>query len=205
MISVTQSKTAILGAVIYFLSGVFSAHADENFLIKGRYLGQDSQTACGGSEVRSSLDKTVTQARANLPALKMTNSTSCDVKADSFAEQKIDGEISLLFVDNKLIQVKFELEPLDWQIAAQVYIALTQAYGKSRRDNKMKADGLMTDTWTKKGQALTLHWQTLKNSDRALEIVLRDVNRFTEFKKIIDHNTTVFQRADDAKTVRDIK
>lgn len=192
--------------MIVLLTGMAWSASAEPMQIKGRVLGQSQKLACVGEGVTfQSLDNLVTQNKATIPSLKLTDSTSCDVPITTFAGQALDTEMTMLFVNDRMIQVKFELSPLDWTPAAEFAVTTERAYGKPRRDRRKINQGLMTDTWTQGPATLLMTWTTLRDGRRSVEVVLRDVPSFSTFQKIIDYNRKQFDRADSNARFQDTK
>jgi len=206
MTNKNQPPTLHRLVMIVLLTGMAWSASAEPLQIKGRALGQSQKLACVGEGVTfQSIYTLVTQNQATIPSLKLTNSTSCDVPTPTFAGQPLDTEVTMLFVNDRLIQVKFEMSPLDWTPAAEFAVTTERAYGKPRRDRRNIKQGLMTDTWAQGPETLLMTWTTLKDGRRSVEVVLRDVPSFSAFQKIIDYNSKQFGRADSDARLTDTK
>jgi hypothetical protein len=147
-----------------------SAHSAE-FQLKGLSLGSAAATACGSSEVTSNFDDIIKSSKPDAPALVEMGTTECKVDFATFGGSKLDGPANLLFVNDSLILIKLQLASLPLADFVDIYKALSDDYGKSKRTTSRP---FVTDTWKQHGSTLILERAVKAWDDNDVLIVLRD-------------------------------
>jgi len=184
-----------------------TAFADSQPLqIKGRAIGQNSTEACAGSPIETPIDDLIAPLIKKHPALKLSNSSSCDVLVPTFAGRVVSGTTQLLFVNDKLIQVKLELEPMSWGDSVDFFNVMKAVYGKTNRPALDAFKIFYTVTWKQQGQELELSWpDSTKSAIYKIEVVLSDPKAKKDFLKTVDDNRRLLEASERKDRINDTR
>jgi hypothetical protein len=199
-----NAKIFVFTFVLLFHWQAWSA---EPMSIKGLQLGQSPEVACATSVLGvNELDKPLRTLQDDYPGLRITNSLGCDVAIETFAGQQLENPASLLFADDRLIQVKFEMQTMDFGQLADFIVALRQSYGKTSPYPK-DPNGVFSHTVWKQGtQALAISWAKKQYIEfNGIEVFLRDEAAFAKWQKDRKFNEAVLDRGNAKRRALDTK
>jgi hypothetical protein len=163
-----EDQGMALRIVFSFAAAFLSASAgtpalavETAFLLKGRALGQSTETACQGASVESQQELLRTAGIDDL----LLPAESCQVYIDSIAGVSVAEPVRLLFWDGKLIRVAVRFGLLELRDLAGVRSTLINTYGTpaARRSALFR-----TDAWKRPGELLELEQTNHLPSDVGL-------------------------------------
>jgi hypothetical protein len=180
--------------------------ATERFQIKGASVGHSSKAACGSSPVQKAPDdKYLDRNPSNPDGIQATNASVCDLSPRTFAGKQLSGTVGLMFVADKLIQLKLDLKPLPWDKAGQVLDALEVSYGKAIRSRPVQPGPEIVFTWTQGPEKLQMSWTVTDSDDRSVEILLEDTEKTTQFWRTFSSNSAINRKALDTRVRHEVQ
>ena len=195
-------KSMLYAALVLFTAMPLPLRASEEFQIKGLRLGASPDAACEGAPVTSKMDDFVSEYRQRAPDLVTIGAKECSIVAETFGGLQVEGAIDLLFLSDRLIQVKFDLKPTHWTRYGSLYGTLEEMYGAPKVE---KSDGFTTHAWLQSGHRLSVSRLDTPSGVDALEIILRNEASFRTYEERADLNSSVLQRLDSAAAQSDIR
>lgn len=192
---------------LVFLAVSIQAWGFDQLSVKGFTLGQPSSSACEKSiNGIKTVDAALIELQKTYPGLKPSNSTSCEINIDTFANQPIKSSVLLLFLDDQLIQLMFSLTPLDWGGAAALYTAVEQSYGKTNPFKTNQKTGFVSRVWTKGGQVLELSRPPSNSAgNMEIEVILRDLKKFALWENQREANKSLIAKQDAKQNKADTR
>ena len=162
-----------------------------SFQLKGITLGARAASACGQAPISDSLGELVRQSRAEAPDLVDMGTTECEVEFASFGGSSLAAPAKLLFLNDELILIKFELKSLSLSSFVDILTALQTEYGKSKR---VISRPFVTDTWKQQGQTLLLERTGREWDDNDAVIILRQDAGYRTYQQRSEKNRVIFER-----------
>lgn len=192
----------IIGVLALVAVGFVEPACAAGFQLKGLAIGMSAKEACGEAEITDKLGDLIRQYKAEAPSLQEMGTTECEVRYPSFGGSALAGPAKLLFMDDKLISVRLELEGLSLASFLDIYKALLKEYGKSKW---VKSDPFVTDTWRRDGQTLLLERLGREWDDNDVLIIWRHEKSAQAYQTRYDANTAVLKRLDANRIRSDIR
>lgn len=190
---------ALLALVL--TSSCLNAHA-ANFQLKGITLGARAATACGKAPVTDRYGELVRQSRAQAPDLVEMGTTECEVEFASFGGNALASPARLLFLNDALILIKFELNGLSMTSFVDILKAFQTDYGNAKR---VISRPFVTDTWKQHGQTLILERTGREWDDNDTVIILRQDAGFQIYQRRSDTNRRILERLEARQKRDDIR
>lgn len=141
------------------------------FQIKGLTLGMPVNSACGSSSVTDTLGDIVREHMASEESLLLVKTSECKIDLGSFGRLPIAGLANLLFLDGRLILLKFDINNISTADAANLLRSLHEEYGKPRR---VVDRPFVTDTWRQNSQSLSFERSPGEGDDNDMILILKD-------------------------------
>lgn len=167
--------------------------------IKGISLGSPTSAACGQSEV---FDVSGRGIKDDVPEFVVYNLKSCTDSIKSYAGVGLQKPSDMLFMNDRLIAVRLELESIDMDKLVSVITATKDLFGKARLSNRK--DGA-TYVWSRAGDELIIERNSPSWDDNRLVVYLRNKNDFTKYLKLQDQNTKAIKDAEKERAKKDIR
>ena len=185
-------------AWLFACSTVYAA----NFQLKGIILGSSAAVVCGSSEVTDNFGEFIRKYKAEAPSLIDMGMTECELEYASFGGSKLAGPAKLFFLNDSLILIKLELSSLPLSNFVDIYKALQEDYGKSKR---VVAKPFVTDTWRQNGQTLILERLGREWDDNDVTIILRQDSGYRSYEIRNKANALELKKLEGRKIKNDIR
>lgn len=167
--------------------------------IKGISLGSPTSAACGQSEV---FDVSGRGIKDDVPEFVVYNLKSCTDSIKSYASVGLQNPSDMLFMNDRLIAVRLELESIDMDKLASVITATQDLFGKAKLSHNK--DGA-TYVWSRAGNELIIERNSPSWDDNRLVIYLRNKNDFARYLKLQDQNMKAIKDAEKERAKKDIR
>lgn len=173
-----------------------------NFQLKGMALGVRAATVCGNALITDRLGELVRQSRAQARDLVEMGTTECEVEFASFGGNALNLPARLLFLNDALILIKFELNGLSMSSFVDILKAFQTDYGSAKR---VISRPFVTDIWKQRGQTLILERTGREWDDNDAVIILRQDAGYQVYQRRSDTNRRVLERLEARKKRDDIR
>lgn len=167
------------------------AQAVEAFKIKGLSLGAAPESACADAAISTKMDQLLQTMMADAPDLQMTGVSQCHIESRKFADFDIDQGIDLLFLDGRLIQIKFDLKTLKLLTFATIFDSLEEMYGTPEIS---KSEIFTTHTWKQGTNVFALSRVDGEDLTTSVEVYLRDTVGFERYESRVAANGLIIDQ-----------